>query len=149
MEIDTKLLFEEHAAEGFQDIWITDLSNNEIIECFLFVCNFCSNYEQEFSFLRERTEEDEIYDLSHTLENFWYGNENFKGICVRIQHYEIAIDFDGGLEYWNKNKRNAFICWLKELSISFPAAKFSWSREGNQGFPDEKYTQILQQAIKA
>lgn len=148
------LIFASYPAEGFQDVWFNALEPNEVERLFNYACQTYGHAAPCAVWVQPTDRELGIYFGASELRNVDYeftpllvGSTVLEDVVIRIEEDRLAIDFSGGLDYWNSTRQAAFVHWLRELYRQVPNARLEWAHEGCANSPSEHESALLRLAV--
>lgn len=147
-------IFASYPAEGFQDVWFSDLKPNDVARLFNYACQTYGQAAPRAVWVQPTDRELGIYFGVSKLRNVDYeftpllvGSTVLEGVVIRIEDDGLAIDFSSGLDYWNSTRQAAFVHWLRELHRQVPNARLEWAHEGCANSPSERESALLRLAV--
>jgi hypothetical protein len=111
----------------------------------------------------KRTENQDLVQSGIPKENLRRNAHSVPGSCVKWTshsgHFElepyrsmerdsVAVDFEGGLLYWNAMRQEAFVHWLQALIQKASNARLDWAHEGCFDSPSERESLLLRSAVE-
>lgn len=131
-------LFALYPLDGLQDIWFFDLEPARVVALYEFASG--ERYPGKSGL-------QELQDVSCQLAPFVFDGAELSGIAIRIEHGNLAIDFDSGLEYWTDSRQHAFIGWLRTLRHQTREVRLVWAHEGADHQASPVQTGLLRRAV--
>ena len=143
-------IFASYPMQGFQDIWFLGLAPTEVECLFEFACKtfgngtvpICRDGETAFT-MNMNT----LYEVDYNFNPLIFNGVRLDGVAIRIEKDELAIDFNGGIDYWIDERQIAFIAWLHMLQNEAPNAQLAWAHEGCVSTPSENESKLLRDAV--
>lgn len=143
-------IFEYQSVYGYQDIWFRGLKPSEVAHLFNHACHAYGHGNQpEITYDSDSDlfiANDQLPDIFYEFSPLRINDIDLDGVIIRIEDNQMAIDFGGGIEYWNTARQYAFIHWLRLLWKLVPHAKLDWSHEGHSRQSDQQ-TELLRLAV--
>ena len=151
--MNTDLIFAAYGALGFQDIWFVGLEPGEVAQLFDYAC---LTYGRRAPLAQrvvpiQRSESaqhalglnSEVPDIDYAFAPLRVDDTVLEGVVIRIENNRLAIDFNSGLDYWNRDRQAAFIKWLRDLHRQVPRARLEWAHEGCANSPCRPLSELL------
>jgi hypothetical protein len=148
-------IFQYYPEDGFQDIWFHELSALETACLYNYAC---VTYGDSSSQAIWHTEEEmkaqfpfsssQLHEVNFSFKPLRIGEETLEGIVIRIENDSVAVDFEGGLTYWNSVRQEVLIRWLQALFQRAPNARIDWAHEGCFDARSERESLLLCSAVE-
>jgi hypothetical protein len=137
-------LFIDDRDNGVQDIWFLGLDRSQAEALFEGARRMsASNQPSPTAALPDG----EWVDMCLYFSPLQVGDVALKGVCLRVEDTEVAVDFNPGLDYWTPQRQWALMDWLRALLPLAPNATLIWAQEGCINSPDAAATDALRRAV--